>query len=163
MASIAAGTENGTTALGILERAGTSKHYAGLWRDVAAYSPPPFDVELPELVAVAEVDSLTAAMAGIDRSYDHLKWSHDAGWSVPPEHPDLVPAQEALLIREGFHEIARLLADDFADEFRQRLRTSEQIARTLESALAVGNHEEATRQFVLLGGSCKQCHATFRD
>jgi hypothetical protein len=44
----------------------TSKKYPRLWRDMEAYVPPdPGDV-LPELVEVAEVKSLAAAMAKMD-------------------------------------------------------------------------------------------------
>jgi hypothetical protein len=91
----------GASALKVLERAGTSREYAGLWRDVAAYSPPMLAGELPELPEVADVRSLAAAMAKIDRSHDLLKLCRDADWSVPTEHPDVVPAQQALQLREA--------------------------------------------------------------
>ena len=117
----------GKEALSILVRAGTSKDYTGLWRDVEAYTPPPADAELPELVEVAEVGSFTAAMAQVDRAFDNLKLCRDAKWTVPPDHPDLVPAQEALLLQEGLHEAGRNL--------RRRLRrTVQDVAGSRRSA-----------------------------
>ena len=40
VACIASGATQGKEALGILEKAGTSKDYMGLWRDVEKYKPP---------------------------------------------------------------------------------------------------------------------------
>src|SRR5687767_7758627 len=113
VACVAEGDMTGKEALSILVRAGTSKDYSGLWRDVDAYTPPPADAELPELVEVAEVGSFTAAMAQVDRAFDNLKLCREAKWSVPPDHPDLVPAQEALLLQEGLHEAGRNAGEDY--------------------------------------------------
>ncbi|MBW3600421.1 MAG: tyrosine-protein phosphatase, partial [Planctomycetes bacterium] len=73
VACIAAGQRDAKEALEILELAGTSKDYPGLWRDVEDYTPPPAGAELPELAPVAEVGSMAAAMAHIDRHNDNLK------------------------------------------------------------------------------------------
>ena len=111
VACIASGDTDGARALKILEQAGTGKEYRGLWRDVAAFRPLPPQAKLPALEEAADVETLTAAMAEIDRAFDELKRSRRAGWGVPAEHPDLVPAAQATLLREQFHESARLLAD----------------------------------------------------
>jgi protein tyrosine phosphatase (PTP) superfamily phosphohydrolase (DUF442 family) len=84
IACIADGSASGKEALVILEKAKTNKGYAGLWRDVEAYVPPPADEDLPALVSVAEVGSLAAAMAQIDRASDNLKLCQAVDWQAPP-------------------------------------------------------------------------------
>lgn len=160
---IASGDATPAQAIEILEKAGTSENYAGLWRDVAAYAAPGKDEELPELVSVARIDSLVAAMAKLDRAYDHLKLCEDAGWKTPEDHPDLVPAQEALLVREGFHESGRNLGTDYDDRFAAWLGASEKIASELEEALKANNLDVAADRFVVLKNSCAQCHKAYRN
>lgn len=152
----------------ILELAGTGKEYAGLWRDVAKYAPPSSDVELPNLVEVAEVGSFTAAMAVIDRHWDNLKLSRDANWATPADHPDLAPAQEALLLREGFQEAARNLSADHDEQFRKGLAEAESLAAQLEAVLKNASQdaiskEQATELAKQLDGTCKRCHAQYRN
>ncbi|MBI5759688.1 MAG: cytochrome c [Planctomycetales bacterium] len=163
VACIASGSEDNKSALQILERAGTSNDYPGLWRDVAAFSPPKAHAELPELREVAEVTSLAAAMANIDRRFDLLNLCRAAEWSVPPKHPDVVPAQEALLIKEALHESARHLGSNYDEQFRNWLAESESRVQALETALRSAAHDDATQAFQLLEKSCKQCHAKYRN
>ena len=162
VACIAAGEATGETASDILARAGTSTDYAGLWRDVQAFSPPPPGVELPELVEAAEIGSFAAAMAQLDRGFDNLKLCRAANWSPPADHPDLVPAQEALLVREGLHESGRHVADEYDATFRAALGEAEELARALESALR-NARPDAETHFTALEQSCKRCHAQHRD
>jgi protein tyrosine phosphatase (PTP) superfamily phosphohydrolase (DUF442 family)/cytochrome c556 len=163
IACIAAGATDGKSALKILERAGTSKDYPGLWRDVESYVPPEPGADLPQLVEVAEVKSLAAAMAKIDRSYDLLKLCRDAQWSVPPKHPDVVPAQQALQMKEGLREIGRNLVVDKDDRFKGWLADAEALTVGLEAALRVGDRDAATQQFQRLEQACKNCHAQHRN
>lgn len=163
VACVAAGATDGKGALSILERAGTSKGYAGLWRDVEKYQPPADDAQLPELVEVAEVGSMAAAMAKIDRAKDNLKLSQQAKWSVPPDHPDIVPTQEALILKEALHETGRNLSGDYDDEFTVRLKESEEIAIALEAALNNNRPQAASQHFERMLQSCKACHVKYRD
>lgn len=50
------------------------------------------DANFPE---VSRPDDVVAAMVVIDNAFEHLKAIEAAGWSVPKDHPDLVPAAEA--------------------------------------------------------------------
>ncbi len=163
VACIASGEITAKEAMSILERAGTSKDYAGLWRDVERFTPPSKDAELPNLVEDAEVDSLAAAMAGIDRNFDNLKLCRDANWSVPSDHPDLVAVQEALLVKEGLAEAVRHTGDKFDDRFKKWLIDAESAADDLLAALHEENIEKAGQAFPLLEKSCKQCHKAYRD
>lgn len=163
IACVTAGAVQGKAALALLERAGTSKDYAGLWRDVKNFQPPPAGSELPALVEIAEVGSLAAAMAKIDRAKDNLALSQQEKWSVPHEHPDIAPVQEALILREGLHEMARHLASDYDDQFEVRLKEAEQIAIALEQAVKASEPAAASEHFATLQQSCKACHAKYRD
>jgi protein tyrosine phosphatase (PTP) superfamily phosphohydrolase (DUF442 family) len=163
VACIAAGAADGKQALTILERAGTGKNYQGLWRDVEKFHPPAKDAKLPELVESAKVSSMAAAMAQIDRAKDNLQLCKDAKWSVPPDHPDIAPMQEALILREALRETARHLAGDYDDEFKARLDEAELMAGGLESALRDHQHAAADQQFDKLQKSCNDCHAKYRD
>lgn len=147
----------------ILEAAGTGQNYPGLWRDVAAYSPPPDDAVLPELVEIAEVESFAAAMAKIDRNFDNLKLCQQAGWSVPDDHPDLVAQQEALILKEGLRETARNLVEDSDARFKTWLSESEALAEQVEIALRQKDPARATMQMKLLEDSCKRCHGKYRN
>jgi len=163
VACIAAGDATPQSAIGILRKAGTGTNYVGLWRDVAAFTQPRPDVALPELVEVAKVGSMVAAMASIDRAMDNLKLCRDAGWGVPPGHPDVVPKQEALLLKEALRETGRTLAEDQDERFRQWLAESEQIATQLEADLQALRLREANTAMERLSQSCSRCHKAYRN
>jgi protein tyrosine phosphatase (PTP) superfamily phosphohydrolase (DUF442 family) len=163
VACVASGAAGGKEALRVLERAGTSKEYAGLWRDVENFKPPAAEAKLPELVETAQIGSFAAAMAQVDRSYDNLKLCGDANWSTPPDHPDLAPAQEALLLQEGLHEAGRNLAGEYDEQFKTWLAEAETQAKAVAAALRRQSRVEAAKQFTALEQSCKQCHRKYRD
>lgn len=163
IACIAAGETDGRQALRILELAGTSKDYPGLWRDVEHYSPPPSGAVLPALVSVAEVGSLAAAMAKVDRANDLLKLSAAERWAALPDQPDVSPAQNALLVKEAFVEAGRNLSGNYDQPFRDWLKEAAVVAGQLESALRTSDNDAASAHFQRLGQSCKKCHARYRN
>jgi hypothetical protein len=160
---IAAGAADNESAKEILITAGTSKDYPGLWRDVASYKLPPANAKLPELVETAKVHSLTAAMSSIDRGFDNLKLSRDGGWKPLADHPDIEAAQEAIIVREAFHESGRNLTAGFGDEFRTLLREAEALTTELETQLKANDTTAATQTMIRLEASCKQCHTKHRN
>lgn len=85
---MASGTLDHKGGLEIMQRAGTSTNYAGLWRDVKNFRRPDPNTQLPELVEHATVDSLAIAMSRIDRHFDNLKLIQKHDWRVLDEHPD---------------------------------------------------------------------------
>lgn len=163
VACVADGAAEGQEALAILKQAGTSPDYPGLWRDVEQYVAPAADATLPDLVEVAEVDSLVAAMAQIDRGFDNLKLIWAAKWTTPADHPDLVPEQEALLVQEGFRESIRNLGGDAHEQLKTWLAEAEAAATKLQQALKSGDLATATAQYQIVEQSCKQCHKAYRD
>lgn len=164
IACIAAGNTQTRAALQILDMAGTGQEYAGLWRDVERFSSPPADTEFPELVEVARVESLVAAMASVDRHWDGVKACRDASWQAPQDHPDLTPLQESLLLREALHEASRTIPDGkFDAQFRQWLEVAETLATQIEFDLKQSLYDEVEKEVQLLEQSCKHCHARYRN
>jgi protein tyrosine phosphatase (PTP) superfamily phosphohydrolase (DUF442 family)/cytochrome c556 len=163
IACVASGALTNKQAVQILERAGTSKDYPGLWRDVAAYKPPGPGVKLPELVEVAHVDSFPAAMAQIDHAFDNVKMLQASAWKAPAKHPDIVPAQEALLLQEALHEVGRNLVADRDEPFKARLAEADAIAAQLRDDLKKNDTKAASEQLLKLDAACKQCHKKYRD
>ena len=163
VACIAGGVADNDAAKEILVTAGTSKDYAGLWRDVAAYVSPPPGAQLPELVEVAKVDSLVAAMSSVDRAFDNLKLSQAGGWKLLPDHPDIVATQEAIMVKEALHESGRNLATGHDAEFVAWLREAEGLAAQLETQLKASDGASASQTMVALEASCKQCHTRHRN
>ena len=164
IACIVSGEVRQPDALAILERAGTSRDYAGLWRDVAGFRMPGPGEELPELLPVAEVGDLAQAMAGIDRIYDDLKRIQSAHWTVPEEHPDLAPVQTALLLKEGLRESARNAPEEATAELVRWLKKAEKEAAGLEQALRSGEDPILlNRRFLQIRKSCADCHSKYRD
>ena len=146
-----------------LERAGTSKDYSGLWRDVSKFQPLSADAELPVLVEIAKVESIVELMAGIDRHFDHLKASGGLKGNSTSDHGEIVLAHEALLVKEGLSEVARQIADKYDDQFKQWIVAAEATAEELSQAFKEQQLEKAHESFAVLEKSCKQCHKKYRD
>lgn len=147
----------------LLQRCGTSPDYKGLYRDVAAFKKPAPDAVLPELKAQAQVESLAAAMAKLDRHFDHVKLAAASGWKTPPQHPDIVPQAELLLVQEGLSESLRLLTKDQPAEFHALMKESERQSKDLLQSLKSGRTDEASRLLMQLTGGCMKCHQQFRN
>jgi hypothetical protein len=102
-------------------------------------------------------------MADVDRHWDNLKLCRDAHWQTPAQHPDLTPAQAALLLREGFQEARRCVEDRDAPELKQRLAEVQALALELETSLRQAKFDGLDERWQTLEKSCKQCHAKFRN
>ena len=102
VACVAVGDMTGKEALSILVRPARAKTTRGCGTTSKRTRPHRPMPKLPELVEVAEVGSFTAAMAQVDRAFDNLKLCRDAKWTVPPDHPDLVPAQRRCCCKKAF-------------------------------------------------------------
>lgn len=151
-------------ALDFMRSAGTSSDYGGLWKEITEFKPIPLTTELPMLVEVAEVESVAAAMAKIDRIYDELVLCEKAEWKAPPEHADLDPAQQALLLQEGLHETGRLLGEDQYDaKFRKKLAEAETLGKTLKQQIEAGQQSEASKTLKAVKASCSACHYDYRN
>jgi protein tyrosine phosphatase (PTP) superfamily phosphohydrolase (DUF442 family) len=162
VACMAAGDMDHASAAAYLKLAGTGREYAGLWRDVAGFQPLPADAPLPPLVEAVEVEGLSAAMAQLDRAWDGLQRCEAAGWKTPPDHRDLTPVHQALLVWEGLREAER--ANDHADpQLAAWLRAEAGRAEQLHQSLQASRLDAATAAFQNLEAGCAQCHKQYRN
>jgi protein tyrosine phosphatase (PTP) superfamily phosphohydrolase (DUF442 family) len=160
---IAAGSLKNEQAIELMKKAGTGKDYVGLWRDVNRFVPPSANIQLPELVEVAKVESMAAAMAKLDRHFDNLKACAKADWQTPASHPDLVPAAEALLVQEGLHESQRHCSGAHDATFREWLKESDTLASGLYAAVKAEDKASAATLLKSLEQKCVQCHQAYRN
>jgi protein tyrosine phosphatase (PTP) superfamily phosphohydrolase (DUF442 family) len=159
---MAAGHMDHDKAQEFLKGVGTSRDYVGLWRDVRSWKPLPADAMLPDLVEVAAVESLPAAMAQLDRAWDGVQRCQAAGWKTPPDHADIAPPHQALLVWEGLRESRRTL--DGSDETLVALmEEAERRAEQLRQSLEAGRTGEAGAALKQLENSCNKCHAAYRN
>lgn len=150
--------------LALLKLAGTSKDYEGLWRDVVAFDPAAVNPETAELVEIARLETFTASMALLDRTFDRVKEIRAAGWKTPEGHADLSPTQETTILWESFREMQRTVPEAQRDEQMLRwLAESESQALLLRDALKAGDIAAAESAFKVVSDGCKQCHHVYRD
>ena len=157
--------------LALMKEAGTSSTYPGLF-GVVATAQPVDDAEIADaissgraqLVEEARVEGLVANMAVAGVSWDHMQQVRDAGWMVPPDHPDLAPAAEAGMLADIF----RTLRDEqgFEQEpadYIQWMIDAHRAAQDLENALVANDTTEAATAMERLGSACNDCHAAYRN
>ena len=152
-------------AIRILEYAGTSRDYPGLWRDVESFLPPDNTDELPDLVSTASVDSFVLAMASIGRASDHLGLLAGNGWETPPDHPDLIASQEALILYEGFRESLRFLeqTNPYDPTMLESMQMALELTQQLQVRLDAGDAKIANQLYAGVKDSCKSCHSAHRN
>jgi hypothetical protein len=148
---------------------GTAPNYKGLYACASSATVLGSDVidAVPaDFPAVAAPSGFVKGMVEVDEIFDHLRAIERAGWRVPMDHPDLVPAAEAGRLADLY----RVLADgEYAKrkpaEFTGMLRESNTRAQLLEDLLAGGEQDAAkiSGQFKLVAASCKDCHVKYRD
>lgn len=161
------------TALAEMRRAGTDPRYVGLYAAPKTWRRPTKD-ELDRVVAdfpaVSKIAALAQRMVAVDGHWDHLQAVRAAGWKTPPNHPDVDPAHEALLLAEQYRESARLPeATKRPEDFRRRLAAAEADALALEAILRRGKQTRtvvgsaAEKAYQRIAAACVQCHARHRD
>ncbi len=151
-----------------LHLAGTATNYAGLYRSVEQFHPPSPEVlkkvssDFPEKSAVSP---LADVMIQVDGRFDNLKLIKKAGYKSPASHPDLNPAEEALLLDELFKELQRSpVVEKRPAQFKTKLSDAEQAAQALHESLArgdLGNVPEAA--FQRMNDACSACHTIYRN
>ena len=154
--------------------AGTATNYAGLYEVVRLFRKPT-EEQLKSLTAefpeTARVSVLVDAMVGVDERWEHLKAVRGAGYTVPKDHPDIVPANEAVILSEHYREAQRLPeAVHLGSDFVARLAAAESEAKEAERLLRLFETEprpdiraKLDRVFDVIGKTCSACHKTYRD
>lgn len=174
VACVSAGLIPAEQARAVLQVAGTSPSYRGLFRAAAQAKPISLEtlralkVEFHEL---SEIPPMAHAMVDLEHRHDQLVQTSKAGWLAPVSQIDLDVAHQALLLREQFTELLRSEpARQQSDEFRELLQDSEQAALALESALRIWKPtpgQQPPAEFDLfaerIANNCIACHAKYRD
>lgn len=153
----------------------TASKYEGLYSTVAT-------AELPSDVATAaldydfptahQFDGMRGVMIEMVRKWDLVKSSESRDWEPDPEHPDVVPMQEAVQLHQLYESFAALdEAAAWQDDFRAHLELgragAEDLMRALSSIEEDGRSEERVQEafdaFDRIAESCASCHATYRN
>lgn len=157
-----------------LVTAGTSTNYAGLYETVREFEMPS-DEQLRALPdnfpETAKVSGLVDAMVEIDARWENLKEVRSAGYLTPPDHPDIVPANETVILWEHYREAQRLPeVAEHGEDLMQRFAEAEAAAREAERLLRwfAGDASpdikvQLNRSFDALGESCSTCHKAHRN
>ena len=157
-------------AVDFLHQAGTAPDYAGLYRDVRAFRPPPAEelararADFPETAQTAPL--VRYGMVAIDQHSDALKAAQKAGWREVPGHAGEAPAQTAVLLWELFREAARdPETKKRGEDFAAKLAAGERNADALRTVLGDAAQPEAARDaaWKAMSQACTDCHKAHRN
>ncbi|MGY8770440.1 MAG: hypothetical protein ACKVH8_18650 [Pirellulales bacterium] len=171
VACVGAGIINRKQGLALLEIAGTSPKYQGLFK--AVRSAKKFDVTLlnstkSNFPEIANVPPLVKAMAEIGKNTELLRETLKENGALPDSHPAFKPAHEALILHEHFTELLRtpeVLKQD--KDYLKLMRDAEKYSRDLEIHLSLKNLddallERASNTMKNLMQTCTSCHESYR-
>lgn len=154
-------------ALAFMRRAGTDSRYTGLYGAAASFRRPTqaqVDHAPDRFPAVVPVPPLADAMVRIDARFEALRRFRREDWHTPRDHPDVVPAHEALQLEELFHELQRTGAlAARPPDFWARMRTAEDEVAETEAALRARDDRRAKAAFDRAAAACESCHALYRN
>jgi protein tyrosine phosphatase (PTP) superfamily phosphohydrolase (DUF442 family) len=156
-------------ALAKMKVSGTAANYTGLYAatgNAHVLSAAEINAVGPDFPEISRPAGFVKAMLEIDEVNDHLKLIERAGWRAPSDHPDLAPASEAGKLAD----LLRFLttsdrAKREGEGFTKGLAHNSAAAQSLEEMLLTNSSTPAqlSAQFKLVGASCKDCHAKYRD
>jgi protein tyrosine phosphatase (PTP) superfamily phosphohydrolase (DUF442 family) len=177
IACVGAGLIPADQSIAVLELAGTSPDYTGLYksaREATRFENEELEQMKTEFRSTTEVPPMAKAMVDIEHTFDHLLQLSKNRWQVLSDHPDLIPAHEALILQEHFTEMLRTdEAKSFPEQFNNWLRTSEASAIELHSQLKeLETASPDLRQpkaividaaLMSIKNDCSACHRQFRN
>lgn len=149
---------------------GTSPDYKGLYAcsaSAAPVLPAVLDAVSNRFPEVSRPQGTTKTMVEIDELSDSLKAVQKAGWKVPKDHPDVVPAAEAGKLADHFRVLAgdaetKAKPPEYAVWLTAASKQVEGVEAGLAAATAAGP-AELDKRWVGVQASCKQCHGKYRD
>ncbi|MFO0425795.1 MAG: hypothetical protein ACK526_04440 [Planctomyces sp.] len=180
-ACVTAGMMESSSALSILELAGTGKNYRGLFETAAnarRVDPAVIDQIPADFPESAPLPELTELMVQIEKHHDRLKAAAATGWKTTDSKASReFMAEDALLLREHFTELLRSPEQNQREaSYLSLLRNSEQQSEALEKSLrqwvrddqssAVSKSpvpKEISDAFSAVSKLCLECHQKFRD
>lgn len=147
--------------------AGTDPKYSGLValpRTFKIPSATDLDSAPNDFPTTAPVPDFVRLMVDVDARWDHLKAVKANGWKTPPDHPDIDPPHEAVMLAELYREAARLEGSTAKGKaFVALLDEAETAAKELEAALRKNDSKAATAAFTRSQAACASCHTKYRD
>lgn len=149
---------------------GTAPNYTGLFACASGaglLAVSTLDSISGEFPSVSRPASFVQGMIEVDHAFEHLKAIERAGWTTPQDHPDLVPAAEAGRLAD----VLRVLTESeraarATPELGKFLHQTSAESQTLEDLLTGAPSPDTkalSAQLTLIGASCKDCHAKYRD
>jgi protein tyrosine phosphatase (PTP) superfamily phosphohydrolase (DUF442 family) len=187
VACVGAGLIPSSAALTVLQLAGTSKEYRGLYR--SAREAKRIDSDLlnalqVEFHPIEEIPPMADAMVEMEKPYHHLQQFSKNQWTLLGQHPDILPTHEALMLREHYTELLRTdETKSYPREFAEWLNHSMDATKEIEALLrnqrdrlqndlpvAGGNQELSNdtverldRALNLISEDCRKCHRIYRN
>lgn len=150
----------------LMEHAGTSESYTGLWNDVAGANELDDSVlatAAPLLVEMARVEGLPGAMAEMDRVFDNLNLMSAIQWQAPAHHPDLSATSESGQLTDLFRMVLSDKAIESSDpQYEALMKLASTQSALLELQIETGKNADAIQTLGELNQSCKACHADYR-
>lgn len=151
----------------ILELAGTSPEYPGLWASVRACEALSDEaIDAAPLLSSKEGagEDMGSAMARMEIAWYRLLDARERGWGADPSGKAPAPIESAGEITESM----RALASDpsfegESEDFRARMLRAIEQAAALEHAIEIRDRDGARARFEALGASCRLCHRAYRD
>jgi len=152
---------------------GTSKKYAGLYRDVANKRIPTEEETRSDpwdLPSRQKLEGFRHAMIEVVRSADHLEHLSGRDWTPDPSHPDVDAQNEADKLAGLFEQSLRLSeVREKPDDFRRWISEAGEWSRRLQTHLGALSAGDPT---VLAGANtayreirnrCAACHRGYRN
>jgi len=171
-ACVGAGLIQPEDSLAILQLAGTSPHYTGLFHDVAAARRLPLQKTALAFPEKSPVPQLVARMVQLEHWQAALtKALKSPSTKAAAANDRENPAAVALLLREQFTELLRDEDNQKRPtEYVQLLQESETAAQRLEAFLAqdsdlqmTATRDEASKLLNEVSARCATCHKAYRD
>ena len=167
VAAVVLGKLTNKRASQFLIRAGTSPSYTGLLacvRDARPLGRNSLDKASADFPEVAQVRGLAKVMGELDRIWDRIEVTRNAGWRAPETHPDLLAANEASALLALFSDLRsdRSVAGQ-PGAFREFLADATEETKKLQAAIHSENFVDAEARFAAVAQLCKQCHVQFRN
>lgn len=160
------GQTTDTDAVEYMVRAGTAASYTGLYtcvREAWVADDATLDEVPDDFPSVRRPVGIVAAMVEVDLAAEHLLLIKGAGWRVPADQPDLVPAAEAGRLADSMRislEDPKVTDPDLIAQLREAVR----LATALEEAIVAGEPAESiSMKHQAVAASCKSCHKVHRD
>lgn len=145
----------------LLEDAGTSKDYPGLW--FSGVEQPLLDIQLcaAPLPETSKTSSMIEAMVRMDDAYDPLKGYMNSGRKLPADSPDFDPLNSARQTIQALKDV-RAFPEVKDAKFAGLLEASVAAGEGFAESLAAGEGA-AEAKFKVFDQSCVACHKVYRN